>query len=98
MGCSRVGLDVVSPWVEGVSSGDIESGVMPGAGKDTVFDGAFRQWESHVRTAVINCVEFLIVVEYPNRVTVNGHDGRGFFVELVGGTDFSKATGYIRHG
>ena len=49
----REGRNVVGPQVKSAAAFEIEAGVMPMAGQDTVLDGAAIEWEAHVRASIV---------------------------------------------
>ena len=53
------GADVVGPEVEGAAGGQVEAGVVPVTGQDTVLDGAPVQGEAHVGAAVVNGMDLI---------------------------------------
>jgi len=66
------GTDIIGEEIECATTGQIESGMMPVAGQDTIPDAASVQGKSHVRTPVIKSVHLAIVVKHSEGVPSSG--------------------------
>src|SRR5262249_36196020 len=55
---------VVRPQIEGAAAFEIEAGVMPVTGQDTVLDGAALEWEAHVWAPIVEGEHAPIVVDH----------------------------------
>ena len=65
----RATAHVGGEGIEGATAGEVETGVVPVAGEDAVFDAATVQGEAHVRTAVVHSMNLAIMVEKQRRRT-----------------------------
>ena len=61
---------VVRPQIEGAAGAEIEAGVMPMAGKDSILDAAAVKGKAHMGAAVVERVDFAFVVDEDDDMAV----------------------------
>jgi hypothetical protein len=100
----REGGHVVGPGVEGAAAGQVEAGVVPGAGQDAVMHGAALQGEAHVRATIVHDVEPAVAGDQQQEVAggVDRQAAAGLDVGQPGHLHPGGGTGRIggpgRHG
>jgi hypothetical protein len=57
------GAHIVGELVKGAAAFQIEAGVMPVAGEDTILHRASVQGETHMRTAIVNGIDLALMGE-----------------------------------
>ena len=88
----RVDAHVVGEGVEGAAAAQVEARVVPVAGQDAVAAAATAQREAHVRAAVIDGVDGLLVVEERDPVAAAGHDDHALLAHVVERGDTNEVT------
>ena len=68
-----VGIHIVGEQIEGAAAHQVEARMVPVTGEDTVLNGPAMQGKTHVRTAVVDGVQFPVVVEDHDRDRSFGH-------------------------
>ena len=76
--------NVVGEGVEGAAACEVETGVVPVAGEDAVFDGAAVEGEAHVGASVVDGGEGFVFNENGDGVSGASDDGAAAFSEFVG--------------
>ena len=94
----RIGGHVVGEQVEGAAAGQVEAGVMPVAGEDAVLDGAAVKRKAHVRAAVIDRVDLVVVIKHGDRAVLAGHHLTPLLLQLGQAADSDLAVRAVRHG
>src|SRR5690606_14644704 len=64
---------VVGEKIKGAAGAEVEAGVMPVTGENTVVDAASIQGEAHVRTAVVHGVDLALVGKEGQHVAAHLH-------------------------
>src|SRR5918996_332351 len=70
---------------------------MPVASQNAIPNAAPVQWESHVRTAVIDSVHLSIMIEYGDGMPSPGHNGASSRSHLVQGSNPDVPFEHHRH-
>ena len=85
----RIGRHVVGPQVEAAAAGQVEAGVMPVAGKNPVTERAAIEREAHVRAAVVDGVDAVLVAKDRQGVALYGDRQLAALLEIgeAGGTN-----------
>src|SRR5262245_28385384 len=81
----RKGAHVVSKGIERTTARQVKAGVVPVAGENAVFNRPSIQWESHMRTAVIDGIHVTIVIIDGNGMAAAGHHHTAVLPELSQG-------------
>jgi hypothetical protein len=68
--------------VEGAPAFEIEASVVPMTGQDAIFDGAAVEWNTHVRTTVIEGEDAPLVVDDKDGTVAAVHDKPPFRLEF----------------
>ena len=79
----RIYCRVVGKKIEGAAAPQIETGVVPVTGQDTVLDGSAMQGEPHVGTAVVDRVEFPLRAEEDDRDRPSPNQDSSLVFDLV---------------
>ena len=79
----RVGSNIAGPGIERPTGRDIEAGMVPVAGQDTVLDGPAMQWEAHVRAAIVQGIDALALRDQQDRLPVERNGQAPGLLELV---------------
>ena len=66
-----IGGHIVGPEVEAAAAAEVEAGMMPVAGKDAVADRAPVEWKAHMRAAVVDGVDAVLVLKERQGVAVD---------------------------
>src|SRR5262245_16807269 len=74
---------VVRPQVEGAAAFEIEAGVVPMTGQDTVLDAAALEREPHVRATIVESEDASAVVDDEDRTMATVHNEPPFRLELL---------------
>ena len=77
----RIRADIVGPLIERSAGAKVEPGMMPVTGQNSISDTAAIEWETHMRTAIVDGMQAILVSYDRERVSVHLHDGAaaGFY-------------------
>ena len=89
---------VVCPKVKGAATRQIKPRMMPMAGQDTVLDAATLQREPHMRTAVVECEDVLILVHEQDRAVAAVHNKPALGFQLLKTARMHEIRGRGIHG
>ena len=79
----RAGRHVVCPQIEGTATREIEAGVVPVAGQGAVLDAATIQWKAHMRAAIVEREDTILVVDHEYRSMRPVHDQPPLRLQLL---------------
>ena len=74
---------VVRPQVEGAAAFEIEAGVVPMTGQDSVVEAAALEWETHVRAAIVESKDAPAVVDDKDRTMATVHNEAPLHLQLI---------------
>jgi hypothetical protein len=74
---------VVRPQVEGAAAFEIEAGVVPMTGQDTVLDAAALEREAHVRATIVEGEDAPVVVDDEDRTMATVHNQPPLRLQLL---------------
>src|SRR6476646_4733290 len=74
---------VVRPQIEGAAAFEIEAGVVPMTGQDSVVEAAALEWETHVRAAIVESKDTPAVVDDKNRTMATVHNEPPLHLQLI---------------
>jgi hypothetical protein len=92
------GRHVVSPQIEGAATRQVEAGVVPVAGQDTVVDAAAVERKAHVRTAIVERENALAGVNDEDRTVRPADDELSLCLQFLEATRSHKIRGWTIHG
>ena len=81
----REGRRVVRPEIESAAAFEVEAGVVPMTGQDSVLDAAPVEWEAHVRATVIEGDDAPAVTDNEDWAMGAMHDDPALRLQLVEG-------------
>jgi hypothetical protein len=79
----RADRHVVRPQVEGAAAFEIEAGMVPMTGQDSILQAAALEWEAHVRAAIVESKDAPAVVDDKDRTMATVHNKPPLRLQLL---------------